>query len=202
MSAYTIIDATGEVLSTINVPDAEHLAANIPQGASALPGNPPNWSSYYVAATSSWTQKPAPPGPWAQWDKVNKVWTDPRTLSQIQAVQVAKLQAAYLAAINTPVSFTNAAGVATTYPAGNTLALNGATSTQNLNECIAAGAAAWTLGHWLDTGNVAQAFTYADLQSLAAAMEAQEVYDWTDLVGKVAQVQAATTSEAVQAINF
>ncbi len=123
-------------------------------------------------------------------------------LAQAQAAQIATLQASYKSAINAPVSFKNAAGITSTYPAGNSIALNGATAMQNLSNAITAGSAGWSLGKWLDTNDVAQTFTYADLQGLAAAMEAQETLDWQDLVAKVAEVQAATTIAAVQAIAF
>ena len=142
------------------------------------------------------------------WTVVSGVLVAPPTptaaqlLAQAQAAQIATLQAAYKAAINTPVSFKNAAGITSTYPAGNSIALNGATAMQNLSNAITAGSAGWSLGKWLDTNNVAQTFTYADLQGLAAAMEAQETLDWQDLVAKVAEVQAATTVAAVQAIVF
>ena len=126
----------------------------------------------------------------------------PPTLAEVQAAQVVKLQAAYQAAINAPMPFTNAAGVSSTYPAGNTIALNGSTAIQNLNNVLVSGEAAWILGKWLDTANIAQTFTFADLQGLAAAMEAVEVLDWTDLVTKVAEVQNATTIVEVEAIAF
>lgn len=124
------------------------------------------------------------------------------TLAQAQSIQVATLQAAYRAAISQTVSFTNAAGVTSIYQSGSAIALNGQTAAQNLSNCITPGAAAWTMGHWLDAANVAQVFTFADLQGLAAAMEAVEVLDWTDLVAKVAAVQAATTVAEVQAVSF
>ena len=135
-------------------------------------------------------------------EQIAAIINPPMTLAQAQTAQVVALQAAYAAAVNAPVTFKNAAGVTSTYASGNTLALNNQTATQNLADCINSGAAAWTMGHWLDTNNVAQVFTFADLQGLAAAMEAVEVLDWTDLVGKVAAVQAATTVAAVQAITF
>ncbi len=124
----------------------------------------------------------------------------PPTLAQSQAAQIATLQAAYLAAINSPVSFKNAAGVTSTYPAGNTLLINGQSAQSVIMSVIAAGSAAWTLGKWLDTNNVAQTFTFADTQGLAAAMEAAATLDWQDLVAKIAEVQAATTVSAVWAI--
>ena len=123
-------------------------------------------------------------------------------LADAQAAKVAQLQAAYQTAINTPVAFTNAAGVATTYPAGNTMSVNGNTANGNLNNVIAAGEKAWTMGKWLDSAGIAQTFTYADLQGLAAAMEAVQVLDWQDLVAKIAEAQAATTIAAVEAVAF
>lgn len=124
------------------------------------------------------------------------------TLAGAQAAQISLLQSAYAAALSVPVGFKNAAGVTSTYPGGNTVAINGQTAMQNLEACIDAGATAWTLGKWLDTNNVAQTFTFADLQGLASAMAAVVQTDWTDLVAKVAEVQAATTVAEVVAITF
>lgn len=153
----------------------------------------------------------------AQWQEclsnpgytvVSGVLTPPSTpssaqlLAEAQAAQIALLQSSYKSAINAPVSFKNSAGVTSTYPAGNTVSLNGNTATQNLSNAITAGATAWTLGKWLDTNNVAQTFAYADLVSLAGAMEAVETLDWQDLIAKIAEVNAATTVSAVQAITF
>jgi len=123
-------------------------------------------------------------------------------LAQAQSAQIALLQSAYQTAMNAPVTFTNAAGVTSTYPSGNTLLINGMRARDMLAEVIAAGSSAWTLGKWLDTNNVAQTFTFADLQGLAAAMEAAITLDWTDLVSKIAEVNAATTVAEVQAIKF
>ena len=124
------------------------------------------------------------------------------TLDQVKAQQIAALQAAYKSAINAPVSFKNAAGVTSTYPAGDSVSLNGKTASRNLSDCLTPGAAAWTMGKWLDSNNVAQDFTFSDLQGLAAAMEAVEVVDWQELVAKVAAVQAATTEADVLAVTF
>jgi len=135
---------------------------------------------------------------------VSGVYTIPSgpTLAQAQSAQIALLQSAYQTAINTPVTFTNAAGVTSTYPSGNTLLINGMRARDMLSEVISAGSSAWTLGKWLDTNNVAQTFTFADLQGLAAAMEAAITIDWTDLVSKIAEVNAATTVAEVQAVTF
>ena len=121
-------------------------------------------------------------------------------LADAQSAQVAILQAAYHAAVNAPVTFQNAAGVTSTYPAGDTVLLNGQTAKQALSDVITAGSTAWTLGYWIDTAGVSQIFTYADLQALAGAMEAVEVAAFQDIETKAAQVQAATTVAAVQLI--
>lgn len=121
-------------------------------------------------------------------------------LSYAKTAQIALLQSAYQKAINAPVTFTNAAGVTSTYPSGDTILITGQKAKSLLAEVISAGSAAWTLGKWLDTNNVAQTFTFADLEGLAGAMEAALTVDWTDLVTKIAEVNAATTVSAVQAI--
>ncbi|MDE3022970.1 MAG: hypothetical protein KGI54_14120, partial [Pseudomonadota bacterium] len=104
--------------------------------------------------------------------------------------------------VNAPVTYKNAAGVTSTYPAGDTMQINGKTALQNLEACLDAGSSAWTLGVWLDTNNVTQTFTFADLQGLAAAMSAIDTLDWKDLLAKIAAVQAATTVTDVEAITF
>lgn len=124
------------------------------------------------------------------------------TLGQAQSAQIALLKTGYQTAINAPVSFTNAAGVTSTYPSGNTILITGDKAKTLLAETIAAGASAWTLGKWLDTNDVAQTFTFADLQGLASAMEAAVTVDYETLVSKIAEVNAATTVTAVQAVTW
>lgn len=131
----------------------------------------------------------------------------PVLLVQAQAAQIDTLKAAYVAAVNAPVTFKNAAGVTSTYPSGNTVLANGMTAQQMLSTILAAGSSAWTLGKWLDSNSVAQTFTFADLEGLAAAMEATGTASWSDLVTKIAEVQAITESTpnaiaAVQAITW
>lgn len=124
----------------------------------------------------------------------------PMPLTQLQLAQISILQASHAISMNAPVSFTTAAGVTSLYPSGNTLQCNGITALQNLAYVIDAGASAWTLGKWLDVNNVDQIFTFSDLENLAAAMEAVDVPVWSDLVSKIALVNAATTAAAIAAI--
>lgn len=123
-------------------------------------------------------------------------------LEQAQSVQIAFLKSGYQTAINAPVTFKNAAGITSTYPSGNTILITGDKAKTLLAETIAAGASAWTLGKWLDTNDVAQTFTFADLQGLASAMEAAVTVDYETLVSKIAEVNAATTISEVQAVTW
>lgn len=135
---------------------------------------------------------------------VNGVLTIPTgpTLDQAKASQIALLKAYYQDAINAPVTFTNAAGVTSTYPSWDTVLVTGQKAKNLLAEIISAGSSAWTLGKWLDTKDVAQIFTFSDLQGLAGAMEAAITVDYTDLVSKIAQVNAAQTVAEVQAVTW
>ena len=122
------------------------------------------------------------------------------SLTAAQDAQIALLKSGYQAAINAPVTFKNAAGVTSTYPSGNTILITGDKAKTLLAETIAAGASAWTLGKWLDTNDVAQTFTFADLQGLASAMEAAVTVDYETLVSKIAEVNAATTVSEAKSI--
>lgn len=128
--------------------------------------------------------------------------TSAELLAAAQASQISILQQSYKNSVNAPVSYMNAAGVTSTYPAGGTMQVNGNTALQNLEACLDAGSSAWTLGVWLDTNNIAQTFSYADLQGLAKAISAVDTLDWTDLLARIAAVQAATTVSEVEAITF
>ena len=165
----------------------------VPSGVATIPITDSEWQT--CLSQPGWTVENgslvAPPTP-----------TTAQLLAQAQSAQIALLQSAYQTAINAPVTFKNAAGVTSTYPSGNTRLINGMRARDMLAEVIAAGSSAWTLGKWLDTNNVAQTFTFADLQGLAAAMEAAITLDWSDLVTKIAEVNAATTVAEVQAITF
>ena len=135
---------------------------------------------------------PAPPTP----------LTDAQLLSNAQSAQIQILQASYQKAINSPISFTNAAGVTSTYPSGNTIALNGQTAAQNLSNAITAGSSAWITNLWLDSNNIAQKFTFADLEGLSQAMQNATSLDWSELITKIAAVQAATSIQDVQSVTF
>ena len=115
-------------------------------------------------------------------------------LAQAQAAQIASLTAAYESAISAPVSFKTAAG---------TTALFATTPTAvgYLQGVLAAGSAVWTANLWLsNAGSVITPFTFADVQGLAAAIEAMETPDYQELLKLIGEVQAATTIAGVQAV--
>jgi len=136
------------------------------------------------------------------WTYAGGVFSPPAalamTLVQAQAAQIAALQSAYEAAITAPVSYTTVGGATATFT-------QSATNTQNLQNALVASAKsqAWPLNLWLNSsGQPVTPFTYADLQGLAAAMEAADTPGYMDLLTKVAAVNAATTVAAVQSVTF
>ena len=190
---YVAYDTASNIVITRYDTEIAPLPDPLPSGTAVI--EVPDQATMLSTTAPGWTVQNgvlvAPPPPSAA-----------ELLAQAQAAQIAILQSSYQSAINAPVTFKNAAGVTSTYPSGNTVLINGMRAKDLLAEVIAAGEAAWTLGKWLDTNNVAQTFTFADLQGLAAAMEAATTVDWTDLVDKIAQVNAATTVSAVQAVTW
>ena len=164
-----------------------------PQGASVLDITDAQWQT--CLSNPGWTvvngALVAPPAP-----------TAAQLLAQAQAAQIATLQASYKIAINAPVSFRNAAGVTSTYAFGSALSPGGTNAQSLLTQILSAGSAAWAAGVWADTTGKMQTMTFADLQGLAAAVEAMETPDEQKLMTLIAQVQAATTIAAVQAIVF
>ncbi|MFM0165653.1 hypothetical protein PQR39_35125 [Paraburkholderia sediminicola] len=117
-------------------------------------------------------------------------------LAQAQAAQTAILSAAYAAAINAPVSYTTAAGTTAVFN-------QNAVAKANLQNAMLASekSGEWAINLWLSaSGAPVTPFTYADLQGLAAAMEAIDAPDYQLLLQLIAQANAATTVAAVQAV--
>ena len=118
------------------------------------------------------------------------------TLAQAQATQVARLRGGYANANAANISFTNAAGVTDTYQGDPT-------SVADLNNCLSAfrAAAAVPSGfYWRSATNNNNAFTYADLVNLAAALANRGFANFAQLQTLKANVMAATTVSDVQAV--
>lgn len=119
-------------------------------------------------------------------------------LAAAKQAQTEILQAAYNISILAPVSFTTAAGTTSMFA-------QDVTSKANMQDAIDAGikSETWDLNLWLDAnGAVITPFTLSDLQSLAAALEAYDTPKFSELLSLLAQVNAATTIEAVQAVTW
>lgn len=119
-------------------------------------------------------------------------------LAAAQAAQIATLNAAYQAASVAPVSFTTAAGATASFN-------QDATAKSNLQDALLASekSGTWPINLWLSVAGISIApFTYADLQGLAAAMEAVDAPDYQVLLTLIAQVNAATTIAGVQAVAW
>ena len=195
MSIFTIIDATGEMVQTMSLSDVSQLPANVPAGYGYVDGACPTNSFY---AGGAWVAKPAQPTPDHAWDRINKVWYDPRTLAQVQDSQCSLIDAAYANAIAQPVSFTTAGAVTKTFDAD-------AQSTATLQSTLAGLSAVQTVPSgffWLSSDNVPVPFTHADLQGLAAAMLAQGWVAFQNRTTKKAAIRAATTIATVETITY
>jgi len=115
-------------------------------------------------------------------------------LAQAQAAQIAILTAARNAAMLAPVSYTTAGGIAAMFSTK-------AEAVSYLQGVIAAGSAAWTANLWLsNAGTPITPFTFADVQGLAAALEAVETPEYQELLKLIGEVMAATTVSAIRAI--
>lgn len=122
--------------------------------------------------------------------------TAAQLLAQAQASQIATLRQSYGAAIQQAVSYTSKGGVTKTYQADPQ-------SVANLTQMLLAlqAAAATPSGfYWVSLDNTQVPFTYADMQGLAAAFGAQGAAAFQHLQTLKAEVMAATSVSAVQAI--
>lgn len=94
----TTLDATGEPISVLDLPDQEHVDANT-VGVNYVYGSPPP-DSYMVGGV--WIAKPVQPSANHVWDKSNKVWLDPRTLDDLKTEKWESMKVAREAVFNAP----------------------------------------------------------------------------------------------------
>ena len=126
------------------------------------------------------------------WNNVNGVLTE--SLSAIQSAQIALVTKGYEAAIAAPVTYKTAAGVTAMFSTD-------AKAVSYLQGVIAAGSAAWAANLWLsNAGAVITPFSFADVQGLAAAIEAVDTPEYQELLKLIVEIDAATTVSAVQSI--
>jgi hypothetical protein len=85
-----VVDAQGELLRGLLVPDEATANLNIRPGESRVDSAPVG-DSWWDGL--QWVAKPAKPGEWAVWDAEEKIWVDPRTLDDLKASQWASMKA-------------------------------------------------------------------------------------------------------------
>jgi len=122
--------------------------------------------------------------------------TAAQLLAQAQTTQIATLAQAYGAAIQQPVSYTSKGGIAKTYQADPQSVSN----LQNAILGLQASGATPSGFYWISADNTQVTFAFADLQALAAAFLAQGWASFQKLQTLKAEVLAATSVSAVQAI--
>ncbi|KER71771.1 hypothetical protein HR51_16105 [Burkholderia cepacia] len=132
------------------------------------------------------------------WPSINGVVSAPTgpILAPVQAAQYELLDSAYQNAIMQPVSFKTAGGVTKTFQAdaGSQKVLMQTTQGYAISGSVPTGF------YWVSSDNTQVPFTLADLQGLYQAMLAQ---GWTAFQHRQtlkAQIGAATTVAAVQAV--
>lgn len=188
---------------SISIPEGESPDANVPAGHAPIEGEFDSLSQRVDLATMAVVdyQPPAPLdtdlSTW-EWDATARRWAQRPTLARAQADKIASLSSAYAAAIQAPVTFTTAAGVAQTYQADPQSVSNAVSSMLGCQ----ASASTPPGFFWVAADNSQVLFTYADLQGLAAAMFQQGHTLFARLQALKGQVRAATDSGTVQAIAW
>lgn len=122
--------------------------------------------------------------------------TEAELVAAAQVPQIAALQNAYNAAIQSPVAYTSKAGVTKTYQATPQ-------SVANLTQMLLAFQASGSVPtgfYWVAADNTQVPFSYADMQGLAEALGAQGAAAFQTLQPLKQQVNEASTVEAVQAV--
>lgn len=122
--------------------------------------------------------------------------TGEELLADAQATQISALYAAYNTAIAGGVTYTSKGGIAKAYQS-DTGSINDVLQMQAAFQAAGAMPAGF---YWVATDNTQVPFTYADVQGLANAMGLLGVSSFAQLQTLKAQVKAATTVAAVQAI--
>jgi hypothetical protein len=183
---YAAYDSTNAIVAFYDSVDSP-----VPASATAIAITDAEWQACLIAQ-----------GAGTPYTVVNEVLTVPAAktaaelLAAAQSTQTALLNAAYESAITAPVSYTTEAGTTAVFN-------QNAVAKANLQNALLASqkSGVWTINLWLSASGVSVTpFTYADLQGLAAAMEAIDAPDYQLLLELIAQVNAATTVASVQAV--
>lgn len=89
MNTYTMVDASGEILSFYQTTSSDSLTLNTPAGVTAIAQSPPGEFFYWL--NKAWVAKPEKPSSDSAWNPVTKEWYDPRTLEEVRASKRAQI---------------------------------------------------------------------------------------------------------------
>lgn len=163
-------------------------ANNNGTGCHAYAEEPASYPANEFPCTQAQAQNPS------LWQVVSGALVE--SLSASHTVQIGTVTNSYLAATATAVSFTSAAGVAQTYQADDG-------SFKKLERMIVGFQKIQTTPpgfYWVALDNTQVPFTYADMLGLAEAMAAQGFAAFAKLQTLKANIKAATSVAAVQAV--
>lgn len=180
MQRYALVDSSGVVDNVVMWDGGEDWAP--PQGFTTVQSD--------IAAIG--------------WTYANGTFSAPEpqpvvlTLAQAQTAQAALLNAAYASAVVQPVSYTSKGGVTKTFQADSAsqTTLMQATQGYTLTGAVPNGF------YWVSADNTQVPFTLADLSGLYQAMLAQGWDAFQKKQSLKAQIKAAATVAAVQAITW
>lgn len=90
MIVVTVVNAAGEPLRKLHLPNEEHVEANLGEGESAVPGECPPASRW---EGGQWVPRPAQPRKFDAWDQQAQAWVDQRTAQQLREEHKAAIEA-------------------------------------------------------------------------------------------------------------
>ena len=101
---YPEIDQHGELVCIRAGSNYTMMLQSVGDGNSLLIEMPPDVPSWWDDQALAWVAKPAQPSPWHRWDRVAKVWTDPRSATALKADRWVGIKSARAAAEVAPLT--------------------------------------------------------------------------------------------------
>jgi hypothetical protein len=151
------------------------------------------------AASADWRGPTLPNELWTSIsdDDAAAISNPTPTLADLKDARIKYLRDMYQSTITAPVSFTTVGGVTADFPHDTTVV-------SCMTTYVSAGTDKWTLNFWLDVhGNAVSPFIYSDLEGLykkITDLSGSTTLWYQTLLGLIAEVHAAPTADAVNAI--
>lgn len=190
---YTIVDVYGEVQSFLEI-DADSVSANIPAGCTAVEGFAP--STTHRLQNGQWVERPASPGRGFQWDAPTAAWVQLWSLDALKLHKAEQILAGRR--VFEQGDFTVGGATFLADESSRTMLANTLVLAREYEETTAQPfSTVWKLA----TGGVVT-LTRAQLRDLALALGARVQQAFVREAQIRAALAAATTTEAVAAIQW